>query len=71
MKVSEIMSVGVRTVRPGTPAATARERMRTKKIRHLLVMEGAELLGVLSAGDLPDLHYRVPHKKQHRAGGSW
>jgi hypothetical protein len=19
----------------------------------------------------PDLHYRVPHKKQHRAGGSW
>ena len=152
MKVSEIMSVGVQTVRPGTPAATARERMRTKKIHHLLVMEGAELLGVLSARDLarsgrrgntpqkllvadfmtprvvtvkpdtsvhraanmmrgysigcvivvdesravgivtladlldqvggkrrhrrdtqtpPDLHYRVPHKKQHRAGGSW
>ena len=19
----------------------------------------------------PDLHYRVPHKKQHRAGGAW
>ena len=49
MKVSEIMSVGVQTVRPGTPAATARERMRTKKIHHLLVMEEAELLGVLSA----------------------
>ena len=52
MKVSEIMSVGVQTVRPGTPAATARERMRTKQIHHLLVMEGAELLGVLSARDL-------------------
>ena len=153
MKVSEIMSVGVQTVRPGTPAATARERMRTKKIHHLLVMEGSELVGVLSARDLgrngrrrgdpaqrllvadfmtprvmtvkpdtsvhraanvmrghsigcvivvderravgivtladlldhvggkrrhrrdtqtpPDLHYRVPHKKQHRAGGAW
>jgi predicted GIY-YIG superfamily endonuclease len=31
----------VQTVRPGTPAATARERMRTKNIHHLLVMEGA------------------------------
>lgn len=152
MTVSEIMSAGVHTVRPGAPAATARERMRTKQIHHLLVMEGAQLLGVLSARDLarsgrrghtaqkvlvadfmtprvvtatpdtsvhraanlmrghsigclivvnegravgivtladlldhvggkrrhrrdtqtpPDLHYRVPHKKQHRAGGSW
>jgi CBS domain-containing protein len=153
MKVSEIMSVGVQTVRPGTPAANARTRMRTKKIHHLLVMEGAEVVGVLSARDLvrtgrrssnaapkllvsdfmtprvvtvepetsvhraanvmrghsigcvivvedghpvgivtladlldqvggtrrhrrdtqtpPDLHYRVPHRKQHRAGGAW
>jgi CBS domain-containing protein len=22
-------------------------------------------------GTPPDLHYRVPHRKQHRAGGSW
>jgi acetoin utilization protein AcuB len=152
MKVSEIMSVGVETVRPGTPTATARERMRAKKIHHLLVMEEAKCVGVLSARDLgrsgyrgntarrllvadvmtprvvtvtpdtsvhraanvirghsigcvivvdegravgivtladlldhvggkrrhrpdtqtpPDLHYRVPHKKQHRAGGAW
>jgi CBS domain-containing protein len=152
MKVSEIMTAGVQTVRPGTPAANARERMRTKQIHHLLVKEGAEFVGVLSARDLgrgarrgtatkrvvvadfmtprvvtvepdtsvhraanlmrghsigslividkgravgivtvadlldrmngprrhrpdrhtpPDLHYRVPHRKQHRAGGSW
>lgn len=151
MKVSEIMTAGVQTVRPGTPAANARERMRTKKIHHLLVQEGAEIVGVLSARDLgrgarrgtavtrvvvadfmtprvvtvkpetsvhraanmmrgqsigclivadagravgivtvadlldqigsrrhrvdrqtpPDLHYRVPHRKQHRAGGAW
>lgn len=152
MKVSEIMSVGVQTVRPGTPATAARERMRTKKIHHLLVMEGGEVRGVLSARDLartgrrgntaqkllvtdfmtprvvtvtpdtsvhraanmmrgqsigcvivaddsravgivtladlldhvggqrrhrrdartpPDLNFRVPHRKQHQAGGSW
>ena len=152
MRVAEIMTEGVQTVRPGTPAANARERMRTKQIHHLLVQEGAELVGVLSARDLgrgagrghtpnrllvadfmtprvvtvapgtsvhraanlmrghsigslivvdqgravgivtvadlldridnnrrhrvdrqtpPDLHYRVPHRKQHRAGGSW
>ncbi len=44
MKVSEIMSVGVQSVRPGTPLATARARMRAKKIHHLLVMEEAEIL---------------------------
>jgi len=152
MNVSQIMSVGVQAVRPGTPAATARERMRTKNIHHLLVKEGAELVGVLSARDLarsgrrgnvaqkrlvadfmvprvvtvkpdtsvhraanmmrgqsigcvivvdqsravgivtladlldhvggtrrhrrdsqtpPDLNFRVPHRKQHRSGGSW
>jgi CBS domain-containing protein len=146
------MSAGVQTVRPGTPAVNARERMRTKQIHHLLVKEGTELVGVLSARDLarsarrgnavkkllvadfmtphvvtvtpdtsvhraanvmrgqsigclivideeravgivtvadlldqihgrqrhridrqtpPALHYRVPHKKQHRAGGAW
>ena len=150
--VSEIMTAGVQTVRPGSPAATARERMRSKAIHHLLVKEGTEIVGVLSARDLargartgtpakrvvvadfmtprvvtvgpdtsvhkaanlmrghsigclivldedeaigivtladlldrvgetprhrrdrgtpPDLHYRVPHRKQHRAGGAW
>ena len=152
MTVSEIMTVGVQSVRPGMPAAAARERMRSKGIHHLLVKEGTEMVGVLSARDLrqgafrgspvkkvvvgdfmtphvvsidpgtsvhkaanlmrgrsvgclivtdtgkavgivtladlldqiggrrrhrrdrgtpPDLHYRVPHRKQHRAGGSW
>ena len=52
MKVSEIMSVGVQSVRPGTPLATARARMRAKKIHHLLVMEEAEIRGVLSVRDL-------------------
>ena len=51
MKVSEIMTSGVQTVTPGTRIANARERMRTKRIHHLLVKQGAELVGVLSARD--------------------
>jgi len=52
MKVSELMSVGVQSVRPGTPLATARDRMRARKIHHLLVVEDAEIRGVLSVRDL-------------------
>ena len=51
MKGSEIMTTGVQTVRAGAPAVTARERMRTKRIHHLLVKRGAMLVGVLSARD--------------------
>jgi CBS domain-containing protein len=148
--VSEIMTAGVQTMRPGAAAASALERMRSKQIHHLLVQEGAELVGVVSARDLrrgarrgnearrvvladymsphvvtvgpdtsvhkaanlmrghsigclivvdkgkpvgivtladlldqigearrhhrttpPSLHFRVPHKKQHRSGGAW
>ncbi len=150
--VSEIMSAGVQTVRPGAPAATARKHMQSKQFHHLLVKEGTDLVGVVSARDLkrgartgtsnrrfvvgdfmtphvvtvgpdtsvhkaanlmrgrsigclvvvdegkavgivtladlldqigearrhrhdkgapPSLHYRVPHRKQHRAGGAW
>jgi acetoin utilization protein AcuB len=52
MKVSEIMTSGVQTVGPATPAINARERMRTKRIHHLLVKKGGKLVGVLSARDL-------------------
>ncbi len=144
------MTRGVEVIRPGAPAATAREHMRRRSIHHLLVKEGRELVGVLSARDLkrgarrgneprrtvvadfmtptvvavqsgtsvhkaanlmrghsigclivvdageatgivtladlleqagearrhrggrrPALHYRVPHRKQHRAGAAW
>jgi CBS domain-containing protein len=152
MLVSEIMSSGVQAVSPKTPAATARQQMRTHKIHHLLVRQGGNLVGVVSARDLartgrrpaqarrllvseymtprivtadphtslhraanlmrghsigclivvdqgepvgivtlsdmlrqvaekprhridrrtpPSLHYRVPHRKQHRSGAAW
>jgi len=152
MTLSNIMNVNVQTVKPGTPAVNARERMKAKKIHHLVVEEDNAVVGVLSARDLgraarrgrepkrltvadfmtprvvtaepttslhraanlmrghsigclivmdegravgivtvadvldhvnsvrrhradrqapPDLHFQVPHKKQHRAGGAW
>ena len=152
MTIAEIMNVNVQTVRPGTPAANARERMQAKKIHHLVVEEHDAVVGEVSARDLgraarrgrepkkltvadfmtsgvvtaepdtslhraanlmrghsigclvvidegravgivtvadvldhvgrtrrqradrpapPDLHFRVPHKKQHRTGGAW
>jgi CBS domain-containing protein len=52
MLISEIMHTGVFAVRPNTPAATARQHMRTHGIHHLLVREGAQLVGVVSARDL-------------------
>jgi CBS domain-containing protein len=52
MKVSEIMTSGVQTVGPATPAVNARARMRTKRIHHLLVKKGTKLVGVLSDRDL-------------------
>jgi acetoin utilization protein AcuB len=148
--VSDIMTSRVQAIRPGAPAATARERMRAGRFHHLLVKEGPALVGVVSARDLargprrghepkritvadfmspaivtvtpgtsihraanimrghsigclivvdaanavgivtfadllhqigearrhrriakPSIHYRVPHRKQHRAGAAW
>ena len=51
MRVAEVMSKDVKTVRPETPAADAWEMMRQQGIHHLVVMEGSTLRGVLSARD--------------------
>jgi CBS domain-containing protein len=53
MRVSEIMSTPVRTIEANETAATAWERMRLYRTRHLIVT-GAEgrVVGVLAASDL-------------------
>jgi acetoin utilization protein AcuB len=51
MRVSEVMTEGVRTVAPTTPAVEAWELMRRYGIRHLIVTEGSEIVGVLSSRD--------------------
>jgi len=52
MRVYEVMSKKVETVKPNVRASEAKTRMRQKKIHHLVVTENAELKGVVSDRDL-------------------
>ena len=51
MRVNEIMSANVQTVPPSMPAREAWEVMRRKGIRHLVVMDGSSVEGVISERD--------------------
>ena len=51
MLVFEVMTEGVETVRPAMPATDAWELMRGKRIHHLVVTMGADIVGVLSQRD--------------------
>jgi CBS domain-containing protein len=52
MRVYEVMSKAVETVKPAVHASEARTRMRQKNIHHLVVTEGRELAGIVSERDL-------------------
>ena len=52
MRVYEVMSKAVETVRPAVHASEAKTRMRHKKIHHLVVTKGSELAGIVSERDL-------------------
>ena len=52
MKVSEIMSAPVRCVPPETKNEECMAIMTEHRLRHLPVMDGEKLLGVVSIGDL-------------------
>jgi CBS domain-containing protein len=52
MRVNEVMSKAVETVKPAVHASEAKTRMRQKKIHHLVVTKGSELTGILSERDL-------------------
>jgi acetoin utilization protein AcuB len=52
MRCDEIMTRDVETVTPDLPATEAWERMRIAGIHHLVVMEGREVVGVISSRDL-------------------
>ena len=55
------MTRRVETISAGEPLGAAVERMRQRRIRHLVVMSGKKLAGVVSARDLgsPDRGARV------------
>jgi CBS domain-containing protein len=50
--VAESMTRSVVTARPSETVEAAMERMTDRRIRHLPVVEGGRLLGVISIGDL-------------------
>lgn len=52
MRLMEIMTTDVRTAAPQEDAEKAFQRMRTQRLRHLVVMDGRRVVGVLSERDL-------------------
>lgn len=51
MRVYEVMSDRVRTISPQAAAEEAWQSMQTKGIRHLVVVDGSTVVGVLSDSD--------------------
>jgi acetoin utilization protein AcuB len=54
MRVGEVMTRRVETVSAGESAEVARQRMRQKRIRHLVVTSGRDVVGVVSDRDLKE-----------------
>ena len=52
MRMQELMKRRVESVSAEMTAESARERMRARRIRHLVVTDGAKVVGVLSERDL-------------------
>ncbi len=52
MRLREIMTPHVETILASEPARAAFERMRARRIHHLVVMRGRDIVGVLSERDL-------------------
>ncbi len=50
--ISRIMSSGAITLRPGDPISKARRLMRECAVHHLPVVNGQELLGIVSFSDV-------------------
>jgi CBS domain-containing protein len=86
--VGDYMTPHVVTVGPDTSVHKAANLMRGHSVGCLIVVDEGKAVGIVTLADLldqigearrhrydrdapPSLHYRVPHRKQHRAGGAW
>jgi CBS domain-containing protein len=52
VKVSDIMSANLTTVKADTTLESCMEMMTEKRIRHLPVLDGEQVVGVVSIGDI-------------------
>jgi CBS domain-containing protein len=57
--ISLVMTRDVRFVSPGTTVEAAMALMHVNRFRHLLVMDGPRVLGLVSMGDMT--HYLIRH----------
>jgi len=54
MRLQDLMKRSVETITEGQSADDAFERMRLRRIRHLVVMDGKHVTGVVSQRDIAD-----------------
>ena len=54
MRIQDVMTSAVIGVSPKTSISEAREKLQANRIHHLVVLEGHDIVGVLSDRDLPD-----------------
>jgi acetoin utilization protein AcuB len=59
MRLQDIMKESVEVVGPRDTADAAWERMRQRRIRHLVVMDGSRVAGVLSQRDIASAEARA------------
>ena len=52
MRIQDIMSGDIKTIAPGADVSAARNAMRINGIRHLVVVDGRDVVGVVSDRDL-------------------
>ena len=58
MRLKDFMSRGVKTIRAGQSLEAAYQEMKLQKIRHLVVIEGKAVAGILSERDLKGMNPR-------------
>ena len=63
MRIQDIMSYGIETIAPGADVAVARNAMRINGIRHLVVVDGNHVVGVVSDRDLGGRLSAAPGKR--------
>jgi acetoin utilization protein AcuB len=52
MRINEIMTKDVVAVAPGRPIGEARDTMKRARIRHMVVVDGGRVVGIVSDRDL-------------------
>jgi len=52
MSAAQLMTTALHTIAPSASVAEAMERMTQSRIRHLPVLDGDELVGMISIGDV-------------------